>query len=314
MNKIGQLIICEGIDRVGKTTIARLFEKAGFIYFKDEWNLTTPDSHTKMYSLGKLDTTLTAINTLLKSGKNVVMDRFYMTEIAYTVANKRDGHETIHYAQSDIESKLLQFSPIVLYVEPSDLFLTQNLAKEDQSEHLKVFDKLIKKTKLSTITTSWERLQDDALKVMRMIFEYDFYLASPWFNYAQAKREERVKHYLHDAGFTVFSPRDETSIGPDSNDEERKKAFIGNVVGIDRCASIIAITDEKDMGTIWESGYAFGTSKPIVYYAETLGDRPFNLMLAESGKKIVKYGYELLDLNLSDVLFEGASGFKGLIE
>ena len=50
----------------------------------------------------------------------------------------------------------------------------------------------------------------------------------------------------------------------------------------------MAITDEKDIGTIWEAGYAYGIGKEVVYYAETLGNNPFNIMLSESGVGIFK--------------------------
>ena len=46
---------------------------------------------------------------------------------------------------------------------------------------------------------------------------------------------------------------------------------------------IVAIYDGKDTGTIWETGFAYASKKPIIYYSETLGDRPFNLMLARTG-------------------------------
>lgn len=51
--------------------------------------------------------------------------------------------------------------------------------------------------------------------------------------------------------------------------------------------------------TIWEAGYARGVNKPIVYFAETLGNNNFNLMLAQSGSAVA-LSRDMLKTILSD--------------
>ena len=51
---------------------------------------------------------------------------------------------------------------------------------------------------------------------------------------------------------------------------------------------MVCVTDDKDVGTIWEAGYAFARRVPILYV--WLGYEPhmkFNIMLAASGKTVV---------------------------
>lgn len=119
------------------------------------------------------------------------------------------------------------------------------------------------------------------------------YFASPWFTPEQEEREERLKAKLRSLGFDVHSPKEVAVCGTISDPETRQRIFDGNIDAINRCDIVFAITDGKDMGTIWEAGYAYGlnelnkfcSAKPIkiVYYCETLGDGKFNLMLAQSG-------------------------------
>ena len=46
-------------------------------------------------------------------------------------------------------------------------------------------------------------------------------------------------------------------------------------------------TRDKDIGTIWEAGYAFAHKRPIVYFCAGLPEgAKFNLMLARSGIKV----------------------------
>ena len=64
------------------------------------------------------------------------------------------------------------------------------------------------------------------------------------------------------------------------------------VNSISPCASVtsnflLVNTRDKDIGTIWEAGFAFAHQKPIVYFCAGLPEgAKFNLMLARSGIKV----------------------------
>ena len=120
------------------------------------------------------------------------------------------------------------------------------------------------------------------------------YLASPFFNEEQLERVERIRNKLVSEGFDVYSPKDDAGIlRPDSTTEQRSKVYESNVIAISTCDLVFAITDGKDVGTIWEAGYACGLNKPVMYYCETLGDNPFNVMLALSGRAVFKKDSEV---------------------
>lgn len=131
-----------------------------------------------------------------------------------------------------------------------------------------------------------------------IIDDNKIYFASPWFTPEQEEREERLKAKLRSLGFEVWSPKENAVCDPVSTQETRQKIFEGNIQAIFEADIIFAVTDGKDMGTIWEAGYAYGynerqrvvgyTPKKIVYYCETLGPNgQFNLMLAQSGDVVV---------------------------
>lgn len=117
--------------------------------------------------------------------------------------------------------------------------------------------------------------------------QYDLYLASPFFTPVQVEREEFVKTKLRDEGFRVFSPKENCFLPPDANLSDQKSVFEQNCDAIKSCSAVFAITDGKDIGTIWEAGYAYGIGTPVIYFAETLGDNGFNLMLAQSGVMVI---------------------------
>ncbi len=137
------------------------------------------------------------------------------------------------------------------------------------------------------------------------------YFAGPWFTAAQAEREQRLIKRLRELGFDVFSPRESSNItGSFADPKVQKSTFEGNIVNIDSADILFAVTDGKqgictepdqnerpmqaiDAGTMVEVGYAYrmrreSGKKPImVYYAETLGDAQFNLMLAQSADIVI---------------------------
>lgn len=122
------------------------------------------------------------------------------------------------------------------------------------------------------------------------------YFASPFFNSEQVEREERLKKTLRNMGFEVFSPKEAYFCKPDESMKKRQEVFNGNCRAIHVSDIIFAVTDGKDMGTIWEAGYANGINsmmhssnkKIIIYYCETLPESgKFNLMLAQSADIII---------------------------
>ena len=148
------------------------------------------------------------------------------------------------------------------------------------------------------------------------------YFASPWFNPEQAEREERVKGRLRELGFNVWSPKDNSSLSPITDPVIREKIFSANVENLKSCDILFAVTDGKDMGTIWEAGYVNGLNaaiypskrKIVVYYCETLGPNgQFNLMLAQSGDIVIQ-NYK--DLDKLPKLIEKTEGlaYAGIVE
>lgn len=140
--------------------------------------------------------------------------------------------------------------------------------------------------------------------------KHNVYLASPFFKPDQIERVELVENLLEKHGYTYFSPRKELVCPPNATHEQRKKTFEGNHNGILDAEMVIAITDGKDVGTIWEMGVAYEANIPVVGVALTLGNAPFNLMLSESCFTTVRTVEEL-----EEFLAKGTSiYYEGLIE
>ena len=302
----GLIVVVEGLERTGKTTLCKEFEKRGFVYFKD---FNRVNYHDVTSLEGRLDTTLTFLQNLSENGVNVVVDRLHLSEYSYgNVLRKAEGAaRNIDYIDNAI-SKLN--SVLILCKSDYDeeykkrmlLKYTSNQVDELLNKFEYYFDKSEIKNKFE-----YEFYKYDVSKYVNYIFgqikyyEYDFYLASPFFKDSQIQREEAVKNALRNEGYTVYSPRENGILTPDATDEVRTKIFKENCEAIQKSHRILAITDEKDIGTIWEAGYAYGIGKEVVYYAETLGNNPFNVMLGKSGIGIFTKYNDLVEAAASNM-------------
>lgn len=111
--------------------------------------------------------------------------------------------------------------------------------------------------------------------------EFDCYLAGPWFTDGQMARLERVKSILDNQGITYFSPKDENLFKPGMS---TKDVLDANLIAMDESQFVLAITDGKDVGTMFECGWAHAKDIPILYVWLTREHgQKFNLMLAASG-------------------------------
>jgi len=123
------------------------------------------------------------------------------------------------------------------------------------------------------------------------------YLASGWFNPAQAEELTRLEGICDSRDWIdLASPRRIFVCPPNAPKETQDATFDGNLHHIKTADFLIVNTRDKDIGTIWEAGFAYANEVPIVYFCAGLpAGAKFNLMLARSGIKVCTSFEELED-------------------
>ena len=114
------------------------------------------------------------------------------------------------------------------------------------------------------------------------------YLAAGWFNPTQAEELTQLEKICDSREWIdLASPRRIFVCPPGAPKEVQNDTFSGNLHHIKTADFLIVNTRDKDIGTIWESGYAYALDVPIVYFCQGLPPgAKFNLMLARSGVKV----------------------------
>ena len=130
------------------------------------------------------------------------------------------------------------------------------------------------------------------------------YLASGWFNPIQAEELTNLENIFDSRSdyFELASPRRIFVCPPNAPKEIQDETFSGNLHHIETSDFLLVNTRDKDIGTIWEAGYAFAFKKPIIYFCAGLPTgAKFNLMLARSGIKVCT-SFEQLEEYLDRVI------------
>lgn len=129
------------------------------------------------------------------------------------------------------------------------------------------------------------------------------YIASPFFNGLQVERVEKLKDILNLLKIEYFSPKDESNLKFKGDSVSGLEVFKMNIAEIRSCDIVVCITNDKDTGTLFEAGLAYGMNKSIFYLYD--GGESFNLMLSNSGVATTSFE-ELLGV-LSTYLVGGIS-------
>lgn len=112
------------------------------------------------------------------------------------------------------------------------------------------------------------------------------YLASGWFTPKQISTYTLLCDALvaYSTDIDVFYPKNQIQImsGAINDEQLRTNVFTRNINELHKADFIICSTEDKDMGSVFEAGYAHAIKKPIIYACFSVLPNGFNLMLSES--------------------------------
>ena len=138
------VIIIEGIDRVGKTTLANLIKrKFDAKVFKDKM-FVAEDMKDRTLITEKIATIVNMLK-LWPIDKMLVIDRFHLSEVVYGALDR----EYINNDMREIDNMLSEIKGIqLILVEPTDIEWSSNQHGNDLEKHKKLFDLVYEESKI----------------------------------------------------------------------------------------------------------------------------------------------------------------------
>jgi hypothetical protein len=141
------IVIVEGIDRVGKTTLCNKLCSMypSFSVYKHDCSVM---SYKDMDNVNEADKQLQLLDMYGLLGGDIIFDRFNMSDTVYGVMNRRPGYiydilsNNTYYHFNLIDKKLHELGAFIVMVEPVDINESSKQHGIDLSEHHDLFNVL----------------------------------------------------------------------------------------------------------------------------------------------------------------------------
>lgn len=153
------IIIVEGIDRVGKTTlVTKLKEQLRFSVYESP--ITDGEERTQEIETAKLKAALSFIRICKKD--NIILDRFHLSELVYGSIER--GYFNNECLEIDKELSKLG-NCILIYVKPTNI--NESIEKHGSSliQHYEKFNKLFSISRMEKIECDFYSLESAIEKV-----------------------------------------------------------------------------------------------------------------------------------------------------
>ena len=155
------IIIIEGIDRVGKTTLAnKLSSKLNIpVFKKDRLAGNDADDFDMVIANYGNAAGLVDMWNWNEFTQDIIVDRFHWTESVY---GKCERHNNSPKYMSLIEDRMLlkKEKYLMIFMVPTDIEWSSEQHGKDLSEHNEEFRKLFVKTKLEVICGNYNTIDD----------------------------------------------------------------------------------------------------------------------------------------------------------
>lgn len=160
------IIIVEGVDRVGKSTLCNMLSKHGYKLLDAKICINETQVSPEVYNMLQNERTIAQaqVLALLDKSEKIVIDRFHLSQIVYGLFERNQDNTVSMKSVED----MLKHNSILVYVEPINIECSSLEHGKDLSQHAAYFDALYESsvlTKRKTNYTSLDLILADILEV-----------------------------------------------------------------------------------------------------------------------------------------------------
>ncbi len=145
------IIIVEGIDRVGKTTLCNKFNIPIYKHKRSNYSEMKNDIET--------DIMLQLIDLYKLLGGNIIFDRFHLSDFVYGVLERNYSLSDADNNFKQIESELKD-NAILIYIEPTDIEWSSAKHGSDLTAHHQLMELLFHNSILKKYNCTFDTIDD----------------------------------------------------------------------------------------------------------------------------------------------------------
>lgn len=139
------IIIVEGIDRIGKTTLCEKISKCLNI---PVYKYNGIIKYDKMQNNQETDKSLMLLDLVNKLNCDIIFDRSFVTDYVYGIIERNYDVDNANINLDIVVSKMLhniKSDIVIVYMQPTDIEMSSKQHGKDLLPHSKLFDKAINK-------------------------------------------------------------------------------------------------------------------------------------------------------------------------
>lgn len=149
------VVIVEGIDRVGKTTLCnKLKDTFGGVIAKGVCYHTFDSNEETHKAFGEVLVNVAAMLNIWPEDKLLILDRFHLSHFTYGCLERG----MVDFSSKLVDDMLANSKVLLILVRPTDIAFSSEKHGKDLSNHARLFELLINHTKLPIITTDYDSL------------------------------------------------------------------------------------------------------------------------------------------------------------
>lgn len=162
------IIIVEGIDRVGKTTLCNKLEKSirGFKTYK---RAESDFDFSKMDNMNETDKIIQMLEIYSMNPGYIIFDRLHFTDFVYGMLERNYDYGEAKINLEKIEDKLLELDTNLILVQPIDIKESSKQHGRDLKDYARAFDVLYNHSKLRKIMCNYNSI-DIVVELMKERF------------------------------------------------------------------------------------------------------------------------------------------------
>ena len=159
------IVIVEGIDRVGKTTLCNKLVANGFVLLNEKCQLPISNLDRQMIEQERIHSQL-AVLKLIKN-ENIVIDRFHLSQIVYGSVNRNSLDTTMF----NVDEELAKIGAKLIIVNPEDLTKSSEEHGSNLDMHFIMFEMCKRCTKMQYYSTCYSSLSCAVEWIMELLGE-----------------------------------------------------------------------------------------------------------------------------------------------
>lgn len=163
------IIIVEGIDRVGKTTLCnKLSTELNIPIYKHPENIM---DYSMMDNTNETDKMLQLLDICEITNANIIFDRFHFSDYVYGILER--GYYTKIASENlrILDEKLSEMNALIIHIHPTDISSSSRQHGKDLTPYFKLMSDAQDMSKTVVYSCDYNHIDDIVKKIKELLYE-----------------------------------------------------------------------------------------------------------------------------------------------